>query len=138
MSDELTPLMQSLSDLMDEETVLLRGGTWPPQNEALADAKIRLTGALEATLAERDRTNPAWLDAVPADSPLGDAIDRLRRSALDNATLLSRQIDLSQELLAEIAREAGRIGGQRQQTYQRGGQVRQRSGPTPVTLNTRL
>jgi hypothetical protein len=138
MNDELITLMTSLSDLMDEESALLLRGAWPPRNEALADAKIRLTGALEATLAERGRTDPAWLDAVPADSPLGLAIDQLRCSALDNAGLLSRQIDLSQELLAEIAREAGRIGGGRQQTYQRGGQLHQRSGPTPVTLNTRL
>ena len=138
MNEQLIALMHSLSDLMDQETALLRRGHWPPDNEALADAKIRLTGALEASLAERDRTDPDWLDAVPAGGPLAAAIDRLRRSSVDNASLLSRQIDLSQELLAEIAREAGRISGQRQQTYQRGGQIKHRHGPAPVTLNTRL
>ena len=138
MSEQLTGLMHSLSDLMDEESALLTGGSWPPANEALAGAKNRLTGALEAILAEQDRTSPDWLAAVPAAGPLAEAIARLRECAITNATLLSRQIDLSQELLHEIAREAGRISGNRQQTYQRGGQLQRRDGPAPVTLDTSL
>ena len=138
MSDELTALTNSLSDIMDEESRLLAGGDWPPDNDALAAAKIRLTGSLEAMLAERERTAPGWLAAVPIDDPQAQAIARLRDSAVTNASWLSRQITLSQELLQEIAREAGRISGTRQQTYRRGGQLDRRDTPPPVTLNTKL
>lgn len=138
MTEQLIPLMNSLADIMDEETDLLARGDWPPDNDALASAKMRLTGALEAMLAEQERTAPEWLSTIAIDGPLAGAIGRVRDSAVMNANMLSRQIDLSQELLAEIAREAGRIGGTRQQIYRRGGQLDRRDDPPPVTLNTRL
>lgn len=138
MKADLAGLLNSLADLMDEESDLLAGGSWPPGNEALAAAKIRLTGALEARLAEQDRVAPNWLADVPPDGVLAAAIARMRDSALANANLLLRQIELSQEWLHEIAREVGRLSGNRQQTYQRGGYLARRDGPAPVTLNTRL
>lgn len=138
MNVEIIGLLNSLADIMDEESTLLSQGNWPPDVEALAAAKLRLTGTLEGIVAEQERTIGDWLAATPAEGPLAEALARVRTAAGHNSALLSRQIALSQELLHEIAREAGRIDGKRQQTYQRGGQLSRRDGPAPVTLNTRL
>lgn len=140
MTDALLATLNSLSSLMREEMVLLSQGRWPPRIGELVEAKLRLIGTLERSCAEQERVAPDWLVMLsPAQrKALLDAVSAIREAAAANAATLSRQIDLSRDLLGEIADEARRLGGRTQRTYRRSGELQQRDDLAPVSVNTSL
>jgi len=140
MTDILLPILTSLTALMVEETALLAGGARPSEVAPLASAKLRLVGELEAAGAEQDRLTPDWLASLPATdrSQVRAEVSALRAAAEANAAALRRQLDLSRDLLGEIANEARRLSGTRQKTYRNSGVLQQSDNPSPVAVNTRL
>lgn len=135
MTDDRLDIAGSLIAVIEEESALLQAGAWPPEIAALADAKARLIGALEAELAAEQRRDS---EPSAADPKLCETLERLQRVAANNAEILARQIDLSQELLRDITAEAQRLSGTSRQTYRRSGQVARRDSTTPLAINTRL
>ena len=140
MSEALLKTLHSLHSIMDEETDVVTGGGWPVDIAALAAAKLRLVGSLEAEVAELERTAADWLQTLPAEpqTALLEVTAMLREAAARNAAVIGRQIDLSQELLGAISGEARRLGGTHSQTYRASGRLQHRDGPAPVAINTRL
>ena len=136
MVSELIDLVRSLSALMREETDLLQsrfGGI-----QEIASAKGRLVGCLDAKTAELARSDPNWLEALdgPDKHALIEALEELKQASIPNAEALSRQIDLSVEMLAAVTAEAKRLTGTRHAVYGAAGGLSRLELPTPISHNS--
>ena len=136
MVSELIDLVRSLAALMREETHLLQtrfGGI-----QEIAAAKGRLVGCLDATTAELARSDPKWLEALegPSKEELVAALRELKDASGPNAEALSRQIDLSVEMLAAVTAEAKRLTGTRHAVYGAAGGLSRLELPTPISHNS--
>lgn len=140
MIEELLDHMASLTAIMEEETDRLLAPGRMPDLSAMAAAKNRLVGLLEAKLAQLTRERPDWLvELDEADrSRLSATVAMLRDASAVNADVLERQIELSTELMAAIAQEAQRLMGTRKAAYGAHGGLLGMDLPAPISLNTRL
>jgi len=136
MVSELIDLVRSLSALMREETHLLQtrfGGI-----QEIAEAKARLVASLDANSAELGRNDPDWLEQLEGDDKeaLLAALAELKEASVPNAEALSRQIDLSVEMLAAVTAEAKRLTGTRHAVYGAAGGLSQLDLATPISHNS--
>ncbi|MEW9854518.1 flagellar biosynthesis protein FlgN [Novosphingobium sp. M1R2S20] len=140
MASELIDTIRSLISLMREETEQLLSPGPTGDLEALAAAKARLVGWIEARTVQLQREQPDWRDALEPDDreALSEALVELCEVSAANGDALERQIRLSVEMLDAIAAEAKRLSGTRSQTYCARGGVSQVELPTPISINTQL
>ncbi|MGN6374319.1 MAG: hypothetical protein ACTHMG_02070 [Sphingomonas sp.] len=140
MPAELLETVTSLTQLIVDETAML---AQPARRQGLGEliaAKAKLFGKLEARLEKLTRETPDWVAALPTEmrEALRDAAGALTETARVNGTLLGRQIALSDEIIAAIARDAQRRTGARAMAYGALGTLWESEQPTPIAVNTRL
>lgn len=141
MTEQLIDAMVSLATLMEEESAKLTRSPYLPELGEIAGAKLRLAGRIEAEVARMKRLNPDdWLAEVDEEAreQLADASRHLRDASEVNAEILSRQIELSAEMMAAIAAEAQRLTGSRSTTYGATGGVAGLDVSAPISINARL
>lgn len=141
MTEILIDAMVSLAALMEEESEKLSRSPYLPELGEIAGAKLRLAGRLEAEVARMKREHPDdWLDGVDEETrdQLAEASRNLRDASAANAKILSRQIDLSADMMAAIAAEAQRLTGCRSTTYGACGGIAGMDAPAPISINARL
>lgn len=140
MIEELLDHMSSLTAIMEEESDRLVAPGRVQDLSAMAAAKTRLVGSLEAKLAQLARERPTWMEELEEANRtrLAAAVAVLRDASLVNADVLERQIELSTELMAAIAQEAQRLMGTRKASYGAHGGWLGVDLPAPISLNTRL
>ncbi|MBA4761548.1 flagellar biosynthesis protein FlgN [Sphingomonas sp.] len=136
METELLDLFRSLASISDEETMLLAQGR-RGEIAGLVQAKIRLVGAVDHEVARLDRTNAGWRDALdPAvRAELAELAARLRDICAANGAALKRQIDLSDEMMAEIAADARRRRGSGSGAYGASGGMAFAGTAVPISVN---
>ncbi len=137
METDLLDLFRSLASICEEETGLLRCGRRGAV-AGLVQAKTRLVGSLDSEIARLDRTSPGWREALDAETrgELADLASRLRDLCAENGAVLRRQIELSSELMAEIAADARRRRGGRSEAYGASGAMTATSVAVPISVNT--
>lgn len=140
MITDLLDTMTSLTALMEEESEMLARSVRAPELPEIASAKLRLSGRIEADVTRLTRETPDWMDTLDAEArdALAQASMALRDASIVNAQILSRQIELSIEMMGAIANEAKRLTGSRSATYGAGGGLFGTDGPAPISINTRL
>jgi hypothetical protein len=140
MTEQLVDAMVSLTALMEEESEKLARTPYLPELGEIASAKLRLTGRIEAEVARLKRTSRDWLGTLTPEErePLKDASRNLRDASAVNQQILSRQIELSAEMMAAIAAEAQRLTGTRSTTYGACGGLGGMDAPAPISINARL
>jgi len=141
MTAHLIDAMVSLATLMEEESEKLSRSPYLPELGEIAGAKLRLAGRIEAEVARMKREKPDdWLENVDVEEreQLADASRSLRDASEINARILSRQIDLSAEMMAAIAAEAQRLTGSRSISYGACGGIAGVDVSAPISINTRL
>ncbi|QHL89756.1 flagellar biosynthesis protein FlgN [Sphingomonas changnyeongensis] len=140
MIDDMIETIQSLNALMREETGLLATAGRSRDIEPVAAAKLKLTATLETQMAALAREQPDWRETMAPEprAVLIEALDELQDVAADNARMLSRQIDLSRDIMDAIAEEAKRLSGTRRQTYGAAGGLFEMDQATPISVNTSL
>ena len=69
---------------------------------------------------------------------LTDAMGTLRDAAASNATVVKRQLALSNDLIEAVAGEAKRLTGNGGCSYRDTGTMMLRDGTSPISVNTRL
>jgi len=141
MITQLVDAMVSLTALMEEESERLSRSPYIPELGEIANAKLRLAGRIEAEIARMKREHPDdWLDTLEPEAreTLSDASRALRDASLVNSRILSRQIELSAEMMAAIAAEAQRLTGSRSTTYSACGGLGGIDAPAPISVNARL
>lgn len=141
MTANLIDAMVSLATLMEEESEKLARSPYLPELGEIAGAKLRLAGRLEAEVARMKREHPDnWLEEVDAETreQLADASRHLRDASTVNAQILSRQIELSADMMAAIAAEAQRLTGSRSTIYGACGGMAGMDTSSPISINTRL
>ncbi len=136
METDLIDLFRSLASISEEETLLLHHGRRGEVAELVA-AKTRLVGAVDTEVARLDRTNPAWRDQLdaPVRTELAELAGRLREICATNGAALKRQIDLSNEMMAEIAADARRRRGSGSAAYGASGAMTGGSLAVPISVN---
>jgi flagellar biosynthesis/type III secretory pathway chaperone len=141
MTAQLIDAMVSLTALMEEESEKLARKAYVPELGEIAAAKLRLTGRIEADVArlKRERTDN-WAEAIEPEfrEPLAEASRNLRDASAVNQQILSRQIELSVEMMGAIAAEAQRLTGTRSTTYGACGGLGGMDAPAPISINARL
>ncbi len=141
MITQLVDAMISLTSLMEEESERLARTPYVPELGEIADAKLRLAGRIEAEVARLKRESPDdWLETLEPDAreQLSEASRALRDASIVNSRILSRQIELSAEMMAAIAAEAQRLTGSRSTTYSACGGLSGLDAPAPISVNARL
>lgn len=140
MTLELLDSMVSLTALMEEESAQLARSAFFPTLGEIAAAKTRLVGRIEAEVARLRRETPDWMDTLEPEArqALTDASEALRDASDINARILSRQIELSSDMLAAIANEAKRLTGRRNTTYGACGNMATMDLSAPISINARL
>ena len=140
MTEHLLDAMVSLTSLMEEESEKLARTPYLAELPAIANAKLRLTGRIEAEVARLKRGNQDWMTDLDTDmrAQLTDASRNLRDASAVNQKILSRQIELSSEMMAAIASEAKRLTGTRNITYGACGGMGGMDAPAPISINARL
>lgn len=138
MADMMIDIMTSLTDIMKEESELLRGRERAPSLPELAAAKARLVGQLDELLARRNRLQANWLEALDAEeqAALKHCLSQLQAASALNRDILERQMELTSELLGAITQEARRIAGNRTFTYGAEGHLAKAEAPTPISFNS--
>lgn len=136
METELLDLFRSLASISEEETLLLAHGR-RGEIAGLVQAKTRLVGAVDHEVARLDRTNPGWRDALDPDvcAELTELAARLRDICAANGAALKRQIDLSDEMMAEIAADARRRRGTGSGAYGATGGMAFAGTAVPISVN---
>jgi flagellar biosynthesis/type III secretory pathway chaperone len=136
----LCDAMVSLAALMDEESEKLVQAPFTRDLPEIANAKLRLTGRIESEVARLARETPDWMEALDDDArtELTEATLRLRDSSAVNQKILTRQIELSSEMMAAISAEAKRLSGAKNQTYGAKGGLAGIDAPSPISINQRL
>jgi flagellar biosynthesis/type III secretory pathway chaperone len=140
MTEQLLDAMVSLTSLMEEESEKLTRTPYLPELPEIANAKLRLTGRIEAEVAKLKRRNQDWMSALEPEvrEQLTDASRNLRDASEVNQEILARQIELSSDMLAAIATEAKRLTGTRNITYGACGGMGGMDAPAPISINARL
>lgn len=141
MISQLVDAMVSLTALMEEESERLSRTPYIPELGEIANAKLRLAGRIDAEIARLKREHPEdWVESLDEDmrADLADASRALRDASIVNARILSRQIELSSEMMAAIASEAQRLTGSRSTTYSACGGIAGIDAPAPISVNARL
>jgi flagellar biosynthesis/type III secretory pathway chaperone len=140
MTAQLADAMVSLTALMEEESEKLARSPYLPELAEIAAAKLRLTGLIEAGFARLRRESPDWSTALDEETraQLADASRNLRDASAINQQVLSRQIELSVEMMGAIAAEAQRLTGTRSTTYGACGGLGGMDAPAPISVNARL
>jgi flagellar biosynthesis/type III secretory pathway chaperone len=140
MTAQLIDAMVSLTALMEEESEKLARKAYVPELGEIAAAKLRLTGRIEADFARLKREAANWADRLDADTrvQLADASRDLRDASAVNQQILSRQIELSVEMMGAIAAEAQRLTGTRSTTYGACGGLGGMDAPAPISINAKL
>jgi flagellar biosynthesis/type III secretory pathway chaperone len=140
MFAELIDTIVSLISLMEEESDRLVCRGPHPDLPEIAEAKVRLVALLEAQTAQLDRERPNWKRELDPEehARLADVLVHLGDASAVNAKILSRQIELSTEMMAAVAAEAQRLMGTTNATYGAHGGLFQMDQATPISLNTRL
>ena len=140
MTVQLIDAMTSLTALMEEESEKLARSPYLPGLGEIAAAKLRLTGLIEAGFARLKRENADWAASLDAETrtELADASRNLRDASAINQNILSRQIELSVEMMGAIAAEAQRLTGTRSTTYGACGGLGGMDAPAPISINARL
>lgn len=139
MQTDLVDLFRSLASISEEETFLLRQGR-RGEIAGLVQAKTRLVGAVDGEVARLDRVSPDWRDALDGDTrdELTELAGRLRTICAENGAALKRQIDLSDEMMAEIAADARRRHGSGSAAYGATGLIAGAGSTVPISLNASL
>ncbi len=140
MIADLVDIVESLALIMEEETARLKGPERGRGQQAIVDAKLRLVAALEIRVAQLARRGGDWQEML-SDADRGvllAALARLQEAAEPNARSLSRQIDLSREMMGVVAAEAQRLSGSRSATYGEMGGLSQVEQTTPISVNTNV
>ncbi|OAN57285.1 hypothetical protein [Sphingomonas sp. TDK1] len=141
MITQLVDAMVSLTSLMEEESERLVRTPYMRELGEIADAKLRLAGRIEAEIARLKREHlDDWLDTLEPEAreALSEASRALRDASVVNARIISRQIELSSEMMAAIAAEAQRLTGSRSTTYSACGGLTGIDAPAPISVNARL
>lgn len=140
MTVQLIDAMVSLTALMEEESEQLARKAYVPELGEIAAAKLRLTGRIEADFARLKRESPDWAEKLDAEerTQLSDASRNLRDASTINQQILSRQIELSVEMMGAIAAEAQRLSGTRSTTYGACGGLGGMDAPAPISINAKL
>lgn len=141
MITQLVDAMVSLTALMEEESERLSRTPYIPELGEIANAKLRLAGKIEAEIARMKREHPEdWLETLALEDRacLAEASQALRDASLVNSRILSRQIELSADMMAAIAAEAQRLTGSRSTTYGACGGIAGLDAPAPISINARL
>lgn len=140
MTADLIDAMRSLTALMVEESDQLVRTARVRHHEEIADAKVRLVGRIEAAIAKLKREQDDWLGTLDeeAHAEFVEASQALRDASAANAEILSRQIEISVEMMAAIASEAQRLSGKRNEIYGATGGMTGMAMPAPISINTRL
>lgn len=141
MTAQLIDAMLSLTQIMEEESDKLARSPFFAELPELANAKLRLTGRIEAEVARMKREAPDdWAEKLDPETRelLAEASRGLRDASIVNADVLKRQIELSAEMMAAIAAEAQRLTGSRSMTYGACGGLGGMDAPAPISLNARL
>lgn len=136
METDLIDLFGSLASISEEETLLLTHGRRGAITE-LVQAKARLAGAVDTEVARLDRTSPGWRDALAPETraQLVELAGRLRDICAANGAALKRQIDLSDEMMAEIAADARRRHGSGSAAYGASGAMAGAGVAVPISVN---
>ena len=140
MTAQLIDAMVSLTALMEEESGKLARKAYMPELGEIAAAKLRLTGRIEADFARLKRESANWADQLDeeARNALSEASRNLRDASAVNQQILSRQIELSVEMMGAIAAEAQRLTGTRSTTYGACGGLGGMDAPAPISINAKL
>lgn len=140
MFAEVIDTVISITSLMEEESDRLVFRGRHPELPEIAEAKVRLVALLEAQTAQLERERPGWQrELAPEEhARLVDALVHLRDASTINEKILSRQIQLSTEMMGAVAAEAQRLMGTTNATYGAHGRLFQMDQATPISLNTRL
>jgi flagellar biosynthesis/type III secretory pathway chaperone len=141
MTAQLIDAMVSLTALMEEESEQLARKAYLPALGEIAAAKLRLTGRIEADVAKLKRERPDdWAEAIEPElrAELAEASRNLRDASAVNQQILSRQIELSVEMMGAIAAEAQRLTGNRSTTYGACGGLGGMDAPAPISINAKL
>ncbi|MFZ5746621.1 MAG: flagellar protein FlgN [Pseudomonadota bacterium] len=140
MTADLVDAMISLTALMEEESDRLSRAPYMADLPEIAAAKLRLAGRIDAEVARLKRERPDWQDRLPEEErrKLADASVALRDASKINADVLSRQIQLSVEMMSAIAAEAQRLTGTRNTIYDKLGGLDGVDAPAPISINARL
>ena len=140
MTAQLLDAMVSLTALMEEESERLARSPYLPELAQIAEAKMRLTGRIEADFARMKRECPEWVDTLDEETraQMTDASKNLRDASAINQQMLSRQIELSVDMMGAIAAEAQRLTGTRSSTYGACGGLGGMDAPAPISVNARL
>ncbi|MBA16113.1 MAG: flagellar protein FlgN [Sphingomonas sp.] len=140
MTATLCDAMISLAALMEEESELLTSTPFTRDLPEIANAKIRLAGRIESEVARLSREAADWTEKLAGEAreALTEASLRLRDASKVNAEILSRQIELSVDLMAAINAEAKRLTGTKSQTYGARGALQGIDAPAPISINTKL
>ncbi len=140
MTAQLIDAMVSLTALMEEESEKIARKAYVPELGEIAAAKLRLTGRIEADFARLKRESADWAEKLDEETrqQLSDASRDLRDASAVNQQILSRQIELSVEMMGAIAAEAQRLTGTRSTTYGACGGLGGMDAPAPISVNARL
>ncbi len=140
MAAELIDLMRSLTNIMEDESLLLVSPGRMAGVAELAAAKGRLVGQMEAELVRLSREAPDWLELISDETrgQLSEAARALQDASTVNVQVLERQIELSVDMMAAIAAEAQRATGKRNTAYGACGGMAGMSLPAPIAINARL
>jgi len=140
MTEQLIDAMASLAQLMEEESAKVARSPYLPELGEIACAKLRLTGRIDAEIARLKRESADWAESLEPEmrARLAEASMALRDASLVNAQILSRQIELSVDMMAAIAAEAKRLTGTRSSTYGACGALSGTDASAPISINARL
>ena len=140
MSDELHEILRSLAAVMADESAILRSPLSRKGVGELAGAKERLVARLTALLAHLERQQPGWFQELATDAreQLAETITGLGTTAEENAQVIRRQIELSEDLLDCVKRASAKRTGGNANTYGRSGMIESEARNAPLALNTNL
>ncbi|HEU0066706.1 MAG TPA: hypothetical protein VFQ57_05640 [Sphingomonas sp.] len=140
MSVELLEALASLSSIINEENDRLVRPIRHPDLPALVEAKLRLTGQVEAESSRLMREDPDWMDALAPElrDGLRLGFETLIRRLEVNGRLLERRIALCDEIVGAITAEAQRLSGACSAVYGVHGTLKATRMPAPISVNSQF
>nr|WP_253201411.1 flagellar biosynthesis protein FlgN [Sphingomonas quercus] len=125
---------------MTEETDRLKMHDRARDLVELTSAKVRLTGLLETEIARLNREQPGWSKAMEEDqrARLTAVVSALGTASTENAAVIERHLELSNELMKVIAKEARRQFKKRADTYSDVGTLSPIDLSPPISVNSQF